>query len=389
VFLVFGAAVNVVVAYALGLFMDVSAGRTETAGTWTGQNQWTVTRWSRRGATFVLSVREPGADWSPGQASGPPDTPTGGDQVTAWASQTPDGQGEWLQLDYADAVEPGAVRVYEIYSTGAVNKVTVFDPDGKEVEAWSGTDPTPQGSHIATSEIPLRPVGFRTRRVKLYLDSPNVPNWNEIDAVALVAADGTQQWAVGAEASSTYASSRGGLSLTGGGALALAPEWGGLRTPTEDLARFRIRREERAIDARGWPMLSLWGRIPSSRVTQQTTGAPLSVVTGSGTMSMALSGGLILTGRSGTPTAPVAGEPPLLIYPIWRGFLINSVFYAIVLLGLFWALMVPRRFVRELGRMRRGCCVACGYDLGFDFIHGCPECGWRRSTAHIPPAAGS
>src|SRR5688572_21981836 len=86
-FFVLGAAANVVVAYALGMFMDVSAGRTESAGTWTGQNQWTVTRWARRGATYILSVREPGADWSPGQATGPPDTPTGGDAVTAWAPQ--------------------------------------------------------------------------------------------------------------------------------------------------------------------------------------------------------------------------------------------------------------------------------------------------------------
>src|SRR5687767_2674852 len=84
-FLLLGAAANVVVAYALGLFMDVSAGRNESAGSWTGQSQWTVTRWTRRGATYVLSVREPGAHWSPGQATGPPDTPTGGDQVTAWA----------------------------------------------------------------------------------------------------------------------------------------------------------------------------------------------------------------------------------------------------------------------------------------------------------------
>jgi hypothetical protein len=52
--------------------------------------------------------------------------------------------------------------------------------------------------------------------------------------------------------------------------------------------------------------------------------------------------------------------------------------YALVLAGLYWALVVPRRFVREVGRMRRGCCVACGYDLGFDFAPGCPECGWRR-----------
>src|SRR3954452_9266273 len=113
-FLLLGAAANVVVAYALGLFLDVSPGRVETAGSWTGSSQWTVTRWTRGGGAYYLSVREPGADWSPGQATGPPDTPTGGDQVTAWASQTPDSQAEWLLLDYAEAVMPRALRVYEI-----------------------------------------------------------------------------------------------------------------------------------------------------------------------------------------------------------------------------------------------------------------------------------
>jgi hypothetical protein len=37
----------------------------------------------------------------PEQATGPPDTPRAGDISTAWASQTADGQDEWLRLHYA------------------------------------------------------------------------------------------------------------------------------------------------------------------------------------------------------------------------------------------------------------------------------------------------
>ena len=103
--------------------------------------------------------------------------------MTAWASQSADGQAEWLLLEYAEPVVPKAVRVYEIYSTGAVDKVTLFTPAGKEVEAWSGIDPTPKGRSIAMSEIPLRPLGFATKKVRIHIDSANVPNWNEIDAV--------------------------------------------------------------------------------------------------------------------------------------------------------------------------------------------------------------
>jgi len=380
VFLLLGGGVNVAVAYALGLFVDVSQGRTESAGSWTGRNQWTVTRWSRTGAAYVLSVREPGSNWSPGQATGPPDTPTGGDQVTAWASQTPDAQAEWLLLEYAEPVVPKAVRVYEIYSTGALNRVTALDPAGREVEAWAGVDPTPQGRRIAMSEVPLRALTFATKRIKVYLDSPAVSNWNEVDAVGLVGADDQVQWAVSAEASSTYASSSGGgLSLIAGGPSALAPEWGGLREPSDDLVSFRIRREERAIEARGWPMLSLWGPIPSTRIAQANA---VQVPGGVPVSGKFLTSSLVVRklGANGT-AGPVPGEPPLLLYPVWRGFLFNSGFYGVVLLGLFWALTAPRRFVREVGRMRRGCCIACGYDLGFDFAPGCPECGWRRNDA--------
>ena len=37
---------------------------------------------------------------------------------------------------------------------------------------------------MGLSEIPIR-TDFKTNRVKIYLDSPSVPGWNEIDAVGL------------------------------------------------------------------------------------------------------------------------------------------------------------------------------------------------------------
>jgi hypothetical protein len=377
-FLLLGAAANVAVAAALALFLDISAGRVESAGSWTGRSQWTVTKWSRPGGAYVLSVREPGANWSPGQATGQPDTASGGDQVTAWASQSADGGSEWLLLDYAEPVVPKAVRVFETCATGAVDRITVFDPAGNEVEAWAGTDPTPKSRPIGMSEIPLKPLGFKTQRVRIRLDSASVPSWNEIDAVGLVGSDDQVHWAIGAEASSTYASSVAGTSVGGAGASELAPQWSDLSTPTDDLQRGNIRREERAVEARGWPMLSVWGRVPSTRV-QPTPTTPIPG-SAANTSVMYLSGRLLVTGA--TPArGPTVGETPLMAHPIWPGFLVNSAFYAVILAGLYWALVIPRRFVREVGRMRRGCCVACGYDLGFDFVPGCPECGWRRQPA--------
>src|SRR5947209_17539718 len=51
--------------------------------------------------------------WGPEQVTGEPDTKQAGDFPTAWASQTPDDQDEWLLLEYAEAVVPTAVRVHE------------------------------------------------------------------------------------------------------------------------------------------------------------------------------------------------------------------------------------------------------------------------------------
>jgi len=62
------------------------------------------------------------------------------------------------------------------------------------------------------------------------------------------------------------------------------------------------------------------------------------------------------------------------IRPIWPGFLINTLFYTIVL----W-LLIPGPFaLRRLIRIKRGRCRKCGYDLRGTPGSGCPECGWNR-----------
>lgn len=43
-------------------------------------------------------------------------------------------------------------------------------------------------------------------------------------------------------------------------------------------------------------------------------------------------------------------------------------------------LRTPRWAQRATWRRRAGKCPKCAYELRFDFRHGCPECGWGRST---------
>ena len=147
-------------------------------------------------------------NWGPEQATGAPDTQGPGDIVTAWASLTQDAQPEWLLLEYERAVRPHSVKVYETYNPGAVVKVSVIDESGEEILAWEGTDPTRPEQQTGVSEIPIG-VNSAVRNVKLYLESPAVPGWNEIDAVGLVDDSGEIHWAVAATASSTFAEKPG------------------------------------------------------------------------------------------------------------------------------------------------------------------------------------
>lgn len=141
--------------------------------------------------------------WGPEQITGPIDTNMAGDITTAWASQTPDGQEEWLMLEYAEPLVPKEIHVHETYNPGAVYRATAFKLDGTEVEVWKGKDPS-AGKDIGTSILPVK-IDFKTTRIKIYLDSVNVPGWNEIDAVGVKDGQGKLFWAVAAEASSTYA----------------------------------------------------------------------------------------------------------------------------------------------------------------------------------------
>ena len=59
--------------------------------------------------------------------------------------------------------------------------------------------------------------------------------------------------------------------------------------------------------------------------------------------------------------------------PIWSGFVINTIFFTVIL-WLFFDLFTIRLYIRRM----RGCCIKCNYNLRGDLASGCPECGWKR-----------
>jgi len=151
----------------------------------------------------IERLRSPNSGWGVREATGPPDTSRFGDIPTAWASKTQDGQVEWLQLDFAAEVVPRAVHIHETYNPGAVTKITRVNLLGIEETLWQGTDPTPASAGGGVSKIALQ--GRKpTSRIKIYLDSPSVKGWNEIDAVGLIDSQGQPHWATKASASSSY-----------------------------------------------------------------------------------------------------------------------------------------------------------------------------------------
>ena len=142
-----------------------------------------------------------GPSWSPGQAAGAPNTANHGDYSTAWASQSPDGGKEWLQLKYGKPVEIGEITIHETYNPGAVSKVSALMPDGSERVIWQGTMSAEDGVIERAIKVP---AGIRSDQIRVELDTARVPGWNEIDAVELVGTDGSRQWATESTASSYF-----------------------------------------------------------------------------------------------------------------------------------------------------------------------------------------
>ncbi len=57
--------------------------------------------------------------------------------------------------------------------------------------------------------------------------------------------------------------------------------------------------------------------------------------------------------------------------PIWPGFAINTIFYAVLVWCVTLGPFTARRFIRN----KRGHCIKCGYDLRGAEHEVCPECG--------------
>ena len=143
----------------------------------------------------------PKRGWGPEQITGPPDTDRAGDIQTAWASREPDAGAEWLWADFEHAIELAQVRIRETFNPGAISKVTAVI-NGQQIVLWEGNAATGQAPR---DFVVNAPSGINAQSVVVHLDTSRVSGWNEVDAIELVGADGSRQWASVVNASSSYA----------------------------------------------------------------------------------------------------------------------------------------------------------------------------------------
>ena len=144
--------------------------------------QWAI----QATASSAYNDAQGAAGWSANQATGAPNVEKYGDNDAAWASKTPDGGIEWLDLKYPKPVHATEVRVRESNASGAVIKIEFYDERGVAHAVWQGNDPTTELNYLM---VKFPKTTFKTDRVKVTLATNVVPGWNEIDAVQLVGTD--------------------------------------------------------------------------------------------------------------------------------------------------------------------------------------------------------
>jgi hypothetical protein len=382
--LLFGAAVTISIAWLAAGFStpwtDPSASTQEARD---NDRRWIVTSATSFAAEYLYSLHTFGRTaWCPQQALGPPNATPGTDHTLAWASASTDAQREWLELEFDQAYSVKAVEIHETYCPGAIDKITAYDRQAHESVAWQGTDPTPTTAPAGVSTIPIS-IDFPTRRIRIHLNSPAVSGWNEIDAVALVDDKGAKHWAIRAKASSFFGDQRttgtaSGVMTFDELASVLAP-FGWLKQSAADMQSGNATDDERIVLAYGWPFTAMWREdVPAGISSSPVTISPRS------RSGIIISSGIFLSPGGSVPTPAKIGQIPY--RPLIWGFLADSVLFAVTGAILYWLLVRPRRFFREVGRLKRGCCIACGYQLGYDFKSGCPNCGWRRGN-DFPPVS--
>lgn len=149
-----------------------------------------IRQWAK--AAPAYSSQYGSSQWAAYQAAGEPNTPSCGDNQSAWASQCANCAVEWIELEYETPVRLKEVNVVETFNPGAVVQIEAYpEPSGPAQTVWLGNTKTSQCP--GTASIKVKGSKTYTRKIRVYTDQRLFPGWSEIDAVEIVgtAAPGT------------------------------------------------------------------------------------------------------------------------------------------------------------------------------------------------------
>ncbi len=129
-------------------------------------------------------------NYGPGQATGAPDVPVGGDSIHAWCPGQQSVGTDWLEVTFARPTRATGVRVRQNLNPGAIVKVEAESVRGVRQVWWEGNDPRVQSAaaEIAWFAVRVPPTDEPVARIRLTLNLAVRPGWKQIDAIQLVAA---------------------------------------------------------------------------------------------------------------------------------------------------------------------------------------------------------
>ena len=134
---------------------------------------------------------EYGGGWAASQIIGLPDVyPNYGDKYGAWSSSTQDAQREFVECTFSSPKPISGLIIFETYNPGAIDTIYVRNPNTQEWEIVYSISASAAPAISRALGITFPATAFPVSAVRLAINSPAVPGYNEIDAIGLIDATG-------------------------------------------------------------------------------------------------------------------------------------------------------------------------------------------------------
>ncbi|MCH7849165.1 MAG: hypothetical protein IIB53_12465 [Planctomycetes bacterium] len=126
----------------------------------------------------------------------------------------------------------------------------------------------------------------------------------------------------------------------------------------------------------GWPMRALYCSTSAHELAYTTDGGEVLAAGSEGKIDQGIE---LSPERFAVSSSPlrVSTWRALPLRPLWPGFAVNTIIYAVIL----WLLTFCPFTLRRCIRRKHGQCTKCGHDLRGADHPACPECGHGRECA--------